>query len=204
MQRALALEWPADPKVRSIADQFMWGDAFLIAPVVHQSDNANQSRAVLLPAGGAPWTCFWKGLVKPAGILQAAAPIEHSPVFVRAGSIVPMGPFMQYTGEIPADPLEVRVYTGADGSFSLYEDDGKSAAPCAHSIIQMNWSHSDGTLTVMARSGSFPGMLTSRTLHIVFVAANHGVGVGLVTNPDITATYTGVQIVCSKSLLHCA
>ena len=203
MQRALAFEWPGMPEYASIADQFLWGEAFLIAPIVSQSDNTNRSRAVILPftpAGLQSWICFWTGehiaATLPGKTFQAHAPINYSPVFVRVGSIVPLGPYLQHTGEHPADPLEIRIYSGADGSFSLYEDDGKSPQPCASSTIQMDWDDGTGTLTVGARVGSFPGMLETRVLHIVLVSEGHGVGVEPFESPDIVTFYTGAMLVC--------
>merc|ERR1712216_839303 len=166
MQRALGMVWPQvlSAVERSIADQFMWGDALMVAPVVSQTANNATTREVLLPAAGAPWTCFWMGLtVAPTkGVLQAAAPIEHSPMFVRAGSIVPLGPYLQHTGEKHADPLEVRVYGGADGTFELYEDDGVSPQPCDSSTITFTYTHAGQKLAIGARKGSFAGMQQQR------------------------------------------
>ena len=111
-----------------VADQFMWGEDILVAPVVQQSDNDARSRNVMLPPG--VWFNFWTlDTINSTDLIpvQIPAPIDESPVFVRAGAILPLGPIKQFTAEKAADPLEVRIYPGADGKFSLYEDDGESA-----------------------------------------------------------------------------
>jgi hypothetical protein len=97
---------------------------------------------------------------------------------VRAGSIVPLGPVMQFATEKPADPIELRVYRGADGTFTLYEDEGDNynyeRGICA--IIPISWNEKSGTLTFGKRKGSFPGMLKARTFRVVWVKPGHGVG----------------------------
>ena len=100
------------------------------------------------------------------------------PIYVRAGSIVPMGPELQYTSEKPADPIELRIYRGADGAFTLYEDDGESYAyeKGAFATIAVAWNEATQTLSIGARKGSFPGMLRERTFNIVLVGKEHGVG----------------------------
>ena len=98
---------------------------------------------------------------------------------VRAGAIVPLGPDLQWTGEKPPDPIELRVYTGADGAFVLYEDegDGYGYEKGAFSRIPLRWDDAHRTLTIGARRGAFPGMLARRTFHVVIVRPGQGVGV---------------------------
>jgi len=196
MQRAVGMVWPQDLSARSIADQFMWGDAFMVAPIVSQAADNATAREVYLPAAGAPWTCFWMGIAIDLRTerIRAAAPIEHSPLFVRAGSIVPMGPYLQHTGEKTADPLEVRVYGGADGTFELYEDDGMSPQPCASSSITFQYTHVDGKMTISARKGSFDGMLEQRTINLVLVGKSHGAGLEPEASPDKVVAYDGSAV----------
>jgi alpha-D-xyloside xylohydrolase len=112
---------------------------------------------------------------------------------VRAGSIVPLGPAMEWSTEKPADPLEVRIYPGADGDFTLYEDenDGYAYTKGAHATIALHWDDAGKTLTLGAREGSFPGMLAKRTLRVVKVGRGHGVGIGESETADKTAEYAG-------------
>ena len=128
--------------------------------------------------------------------IDTPAPIDHLPLFIRAGSIVPLGPDIEYAAEKPADPLEIRVYRGANGNFTLYEDedDGYAYEKGAYATIPFSWDEASHTLTVGDRSGDFPGMLRSRTLHIVFVSEGHGVGGGLTEAPDKTVSYSGGKL----------
>ncbi|HEV3031909.1 MAG TPA: DUF5110 domain-containing protein, partial [Polyangia bacterium] len=137
------------------------------------------------------------GMPTPGGqAITAAAPIDHLPVYARAGAILPLGPIVQYATEKPADPLELRVYRGADGAFTLYEDenDNYNYETGMFATIPLAWSEMKKTLTIGARAGSFPGMLASRTFNVVFVAANHGVGADETATADKTVTYTGAAV----------
>ncbi len=121
MMRALPLDFRADSSALAVSDEYMFGPAFLVAPVTEpQATNKN----VYLPAGTS-WVNFWSGENFNGGqTVAAAAPLEQMPLFVRAGSIVPLGPSVQFAREKPADPIELRVYRGANGTFTLYEDEG--------------------------------------------------------------------------------
>jgi alpha-D-xyloside xylohydrolase len=107
-----------------------------------------------------------------------------------------MGPIVQYAAEKPADPIEVRVYPGADGSFALYEDenDNYDYEKGMFATVPMTFKDATKTLTIGARQGTFPGMLPSRTFRVVFVAANHGTGVAETATADRTVTYTGASV----------
>jgi alpha-D-xyloside xylohydrolase len=155
--------------VLGIGDQYLFGPSLLVNPVT--APGATR-RSVYLPRG-AGWYDFWTGAYHEGGQrLDAAAPYESLPVYVKAGSIVPMGPELQYTGEKAADPLTIWVYTGADASFELYEDDGVSYGyeKGAYATIPLSWDEARGVLTAGPRAGAFPGMLASRTLRVVFVS----------------------------------
>ena len=132
LMRPLVAEFRQDPEVDTIGDEFLLGPGLLVSPV---TSPGMTRREVYLPRGpslaaratGDGWYDFWTGAFKEAGLrFQAEAPYESLPVFVRAGSILPMGPELQYTAEKPADPLTLWVYTGRDGRFELYGDDGVS------------------------------------------------------------------------------
>lgn len=153
-------------------------------------------RDVYLPAG-TKWYDFWTGETIEGGqTISADAPIDILPLYVRAGSILPMGPFVQYATEKPADPLELRVYPGANGSFTLYEDenDNYNYEKGMYSTIDLSWDEASKTLTIADRKGEFPGMLTSRTIHVVLVDMDHGKGLPITPVPDKTITYKGEEI----------
>ena len=193
IMRPLVMDFRSDVRAQNIADQFLFGPALLVNPVTEPQAT---SRRLYLPDAG--WYDFWTGkLAKGGQSMEAAAPIERIPLFVRAGSILPLGPDIEYASEKSADPLEVRVYRGADGNFTLYEDEGDSYnyEKGAHSTIPFSWDNSSQSLTIGDRTGSFPGMTESRSLHIVFVSEGHGAGGGLTANPDKTVTYSGKKLV---------
>ncbi|UAY50854.1 glycoside hydrolase family 31 protein [Ferruginibacter albus] len=190
--RLLSFDFENDKNVYDIKDEFMYGPAFLAAPV---TDSGMRSRDVYLPKG-TEWIDFWSGEKLGGGqTIHAAAPVERIPVYVHAGSIVPLGPAMQYVDEKATDTIELRIYPGADGKFSLYEDegDGFNYKKGMFSTIDIVWNNKEKTLTIGKRSGSFKGMLLSRKFNIVLVDKNMGTGVH---NDAYTRTvnYTGTQV----------
>lgn len=121
MARLLAFDFAADPEVQDIKDEYMFGPAFLVCPV---TDGGAQSRIVYLPKG-ADWYDYWTNQYYKGGQwIEALAPIDQLPLFVRAGSILPMGPVKQYADEATDAPLTLKVYPGGNASFMLYDDDG--------------------------------------------------------------------------------
>jgi alpha-D-xyloside xylohydrolase len=156
-----------------------------------------KTRKVYLP-GATKWIDFWTGKTFDGGqTITAPAPIEIMPLYVKTGSIIPMGPFLQYTTEKPADPIELRVYTGADASFTLYEDenDNFNYEKGVYATIPIQWNESKQTLTLGKRTGTFPGMLDKRTFRIVWVRDGHGSGLDPEENPDRIIIYQGKQVV---------
>jgi len=148
---------------------------------------------VYLPVG-TQWIDFWTGEKLAGGQnITADAPIEKIPLLVRAGSIIPMGPFVQYAAEKPADPIELRIYPGADGSFTLYEDenDNYDYEKGVHATIVFHWHDAKRQLMMDDRVGSFPGMLQQRTFNVIVVGKDHGTGVDLTGQPDKTVFYDG-------------
>jgi alpha-D-xyloside xylohydrolase len=118
------------------------------------------------------------------------------PLYVRAGSIVPLGPELQYTGEKLADPIELRIYRGADGAFTLYEDDGESYGyeKGEHATTTFTWADGTQKLSIAARTGSFPNMLRERTFNIVLVGKDHGIGKKLAMTADRVVHYNGEAV----------
>lgn len=157
--------------------------------------NTPKTRTVYLPTGTS-WIDFWTGKSLTGGqSIVADAAIETMPLMVRAGAIIPMGPLVQYATEKPADPIELRIYPGADGSFTLYEDQNDSYAyeKGVYATISFAWNNAKHTLTISPRKGSFPGMLKTRTFKIVLVKPTHGVGVEITASPDKTVRYNGTK-----------
>jgi alpha-D-xyloside xylohydrolase len=190
--RGLVMDFRSDARTASIGDQFMFGPAFLVNPVTEPGAN---TRRAYLPK--AKWCDFWTGTsVEGPRTVDAAAPIEKLPLFVRAGSIVPMGPEKEWSTEKPEDPMELRIYRGANGDFTLYEDenDGYNYEKGAYATIQFHWDETKQTLTIAERKGDFPGMLADRSFQVVFVGENHGVGIMPEGKPDKVVHYAGKQI----------
>jgi len=120
--RALWLHFPSDPKSIECADQYMWGPNVMVAPVLEKGAT---TRRVYLPP--CPWFDFWTGeRLEGSREIERVVDLETLPLFVRAGSILPMGPVKQYSAEKVDTPLSLSIYPGADASFLIYEDDGKS------------------------------------------------------------------------------
>jgi len=143
------------------------------------------------------WFDFWTGESLPGGnFIKAPAPIEKMPLYVKAGSIIPMGPYLQYATEKPANPIELRIYRGADGEFTIYEDenDNYNYEKGVYATIPIKWDEAKQTLTIGERSGTFPGMLEKRTFQIVWVKTGHGIGVEPTIKPDKIIKYSGRKI----------
>jgi alpha-D-xyloside xylohydrolase len=163
--------------------------------IVHELSGA-QHRDVYLPGKG-DWYDFWTGQrTTGSQTISVETPLDRIPLYVRAGSILPMGPEIQYVGEKPADPIELRVYRGADGAFTLYEDEGDSYnyEKGAFAQIPMTWNEASQTLTIGDRRGNFPGMLAKRKFQVVWVGSGHGGGEGPIDKPDATVTYEGKAV----------
>jgi len=200
IMRSLAFDFRNDVSVYNIPDQFMFGPAFLVNPVTEQlysgkqnSDSKSKTRNVYLPKS-VKWYDFWTGKTLEGGqTIAADAPIETIPLYIKAGSIVPMGPFLQFATEKPADPIELRIYQGANGQFIIYEDENETYnyEKGLYSTITLSWNDQTRTLTINKREGSFPGMIMKRSFNIILVKENHGVGVGLSDKIDKTIIYTG-------------
>jgi len=192
IQRPLVMDFRKDPAVAEIGDQFMFGPALLVSPVLKEHA---VSRELVLPAG-TTWFDFWTGRKTEGGReVSADAPLDRIPLSVRAGSILPMGPEIEYARQA-TDPIELRIYAGADGAFMLYEDEGDSYRyeQGAHATIPLVWNDATRTLTIGAREGSYKGMPANHTFHVVLVREGHGVGEAVTAKPDKVVKYGGSRM----------
>ncbi len=190
--RPLVMDFRNDQRAQNTGDQFMFGPAFLVNPV---TDPSAATRQLYLP--DARWYDFWTGSTVVGGhTINAIAPLDRLPLYVRAGSILPLGPDEEWSTEKPADPIELRIYRGADGAFNLYEDenDNYNYEKGAYATIPLQWDDAGHTLTIGDRKGQFPGMLESRSFRVVFVSENHGVGVNPADEADKVVQYLGKQV----------
>jgi alpha-D-xyloside xylohydrolase len=190
--RPLVMDFREDVRAQNIGDQFLFGPALLVNPV---TEPGGTTRHLYLPT--AKWYDFWTGAAIQGGhTFDAPSPVDRIPLYVRAGSILPLGPDVEYAAEKSADPIELRVYRGGNGAFTLYEDENDSYdyEKGAYATIPLSWDDATHTLTIGDRIGTFPGMLETRTFRIVFVGENHGIGGRLTENADKTVQYSGKRI----------
>ena len=214
--RALFMDFLNDKQTWNVNNAYMFGKAFLVAPVLHaqytpevQQKNLKEnegwnrdnkktiettlfadftqpkSMKVYLPAD-TRWYNFWTNEAVEGGQnLTVSTTINRIPLFVRAGSIVPFGPEVQYTGEKKWDNLTLCIYPGDNGSFTLYEDEGDNYnyENGAYTEIPMNWNNANKTLTIGARKGEYNGMLQKRQFIVKTIDGN-----------SKTVTYTGKKI----------
>lgn len=191
--RSLPVAFNADRTGYDITDEYMFGDAFLVAPVVTEG---NAARNVYLPSGQ-KWINFWTGETIDGGqTVVNRGSNDQLPLFVKAGSILPWGPDVQYSTEKSWDSLEVRVYPGADGSFILYEDenDNYNYEKGKYTEIPFVWDEAAQTLTIGARKGDFDGMLEKRVFKICKVSTRRGTGDLHETSYHAVVEYTGEAV----------
>jgi alpha-D-xyloside xylohydrolase len=174
MMRPLVFDFASDPDALDIADQYMFGP-LMVAPITRKGASV---RTVYLP-GDTAWIDFWTAQrLKAKTTIVTSAPIDRLPLYVRAGTILPLGPVVQYAEAQKDAPLEIRVYRGANGHFTLYDDSGNGWGyeKGQRATIAFDWNEQTQTLTLGARQGKFPGMKPSREFHIVFVDEKSGIG----------------------------
>jgi alpha-D-xyloside xylohydrolase len=201
IMRSLGFDFRNDDAVKDIPDQYMFGPAFLVNPVTQQlysvpdSKKIAKTRKVYLPKS-TNWYDFWTGKQIEGGkSIDAKATIETMPLYIKAGSIVPMGPYLQYANEKPADPIELRVYAGADADFVIYEDenDNYNYEKGKFATIPLHWNEAAKTLTIGNRQGEFAGMVKDRTFRVVLVNAKNGIGIEPAKTAK-TVQYNGAEV----------
>jgi len=197
IMRAMVMDFGDDRKVESIGDQYMFGPSVLVAPVYSYRA---RSREVYLPE-----TCGWYDLYtgkyySGGQTLNADAPYERMPLFVKEGSIIPVGPAIQFTDEKPADPVTLFVYTGRDCAFTLYEDEGTNYnyEQGRWSSIKFSFENNTGNLKIGERQGEYDGMLRSRTFNIVWITKDKPLTFDPEAHPHTSVNYTGNEITISK------
>ena len=170
IMRPLIMDFGKDRNVFNIGYQFMFGPAIMVNPVyVYKA----RTREVYFPKNNT-WYDFYTGKIESYGgeSKVVSAPYDHIPLYIRAGSIIPYGPLIEYTREKPAENIRLYVYQGNDGKFTLYEDEGinYNYEDGKYAKIEFDYNDSIKTLTINRREGEFPGMLEERIFTIVTVS----------------------------------
>jgi alpha-D-xyloside xylohydrolase len=194
LMRPLVMDFNDDTVAMNQRFEYMFGNAFLVTPITEPDVNEWK---VYLPKS-ATWYNFWTGERFDGGYTtNTPAPMDIIPLFVKSGSIIPMGKFIQFAGQKPEDTLEIRIYQGANGRFELYEDEGDNYnyEKGKFTIVPLSWDNGKSTLTIGAREGAYPGMLDERTFNIVIVNGNRGTGVEVSSTFDKKISYEGKKIV---------
>jgi len=202
IMRSLSFDFRKDKNVYNIPDQYMFGTAFLVNPVTQQlysgkDQNSDvKSRSVYLPEGN-NWFDFWTGQTLKGGqTIDAKSPLDILPLYVKAGSIVPFGPNVEYATQNPGGTLELRVYPGANCEFKIYDDEGDNYnyEKGKMSVINLKWNDKLHKLTISDRMGSFAGMIKKRVFNIVLVKGAHGAGGEITDQADKNIVYEGKTI----------
>lgn len=213
MMRALVMDFASDKKASRLNDEYLFGRNLLVKPVTDALYTWKDSKRrgheiypdlrkaaapvnVYLPKG-TQWFDFWSNEIHEGGqTIQKLCPIDIMPVYVKAGTIMPFGPEVQYSNEKAWDNLEIRVYPGANGSFTLYEDEGDNYnyEKGKFSLIKFNYDDQNRQLTIAPREGNFKGMLKTRKFNVVFVDSQSGSGDQPMKNSK-PVEYNGSQVV---------
>jgi len=205
MMRALMMDFPKDKQALDINDEYMFGKSILVCPVTTPmySKDTNEdfgpvkSRELYLPKGS-DWIDFWIGNKFNGGQkISKETPLDIMPLYIKAGSVLPIGPKVQYALEKKWDNLEIRVYEGGNGQYTLYEDenDNYNYEKGTFSTITFSWDDAKKVLTINDRKGTFPGMLAERKFNIVKVAAGNGIGMETAVKYNQVVNYKGMKVV---------
>jgi len=201
MMRALVMDFPADAYAIKLNDEYMFGKSILVCPVtepMYSKDGKEdfsivKTKNVYLPKGS-DWYDFWTGEKFEGGkTISKETPLDLIPLYVKAGTILPVGPKVQYATEKKWDTLEIRIYEGADGAFTLYEDEGDNYnyEKGMYSVIDFTWNDAKKTLVINDRKGEFPGMLKERKFKLVSVSTNRQ----MLNKTDRTITFRGKKVI---------
>nr|WP_321485391.1 TIM-barrel domain-containing protein [uncultured Draconibacterium sp.] len=193
IMRGLAMDFSDDRRVLNIGDQFMFGQSLLVCPVYEYKAT---KRDVYFPNNGGWYNLYTGEFLAGGQKLSVEAPYERMPLFVREGSIIPIGPEIQYTDEKKGAPIDIYVYTGKDASFKLYEDEGTTYAyeGGEFSTIEFTYSEDTNQLVIAARNGEYPEMIKNREFRIIKVSREQPVAMLGNANNVKTVNYTGDEI----------
>lgn len=212
MMRALMMDFPNDKNALDLNDEYMFGKSVLVSPVTNpmyvkpgvtgrdtiqvEDFSTIKSKETYLPAG-TDWYDFWNGEKLAGGTkVSRQTPLDIIPLYVKAGSIIPFGPSVQYAEEKKWDNLDIRIYPGANGKFVLYEDenDNYNYEKGIYTTIAFEWDDKKKTLKISDRNGSFPGMLDSRKFTFIIVNSSKGGEMNIAAQPDKEVTYSGKRL----------
>ena len=195
MMRALVMDFNGDDNVYDIKDQWMFGPALMACPV---GEYQKYTRNVYLPKQKG-WYDFYTGKYYAGGqTIVADAPYEKIPVFVPEGAILPVGPEMEWSDQKKAELIDLYIYAGKDGQFTIYEDEGTNYnyEKGKYATFDIKYNDAQKTVTIGARKGSFDGMLQKRRFNVILVNTQNGQGVNLAKSPKgKMVKYAGKQVV---------
>lgn len=193
LMRGLAMDFPHDRRVHNIGDQYLFGPSLMVCPVYNYQV---RKRDVYFPDNGGWYNLYSGEYIAGGQKLNVSAPYERMPLFVRAGSILPVGPEIEYTSQMKADPIKLYVYTGADAQFSLYEDEGTNYnyEKGAFANIPMTYDEASKKLTIKAREGEFEGMLKERKFEVIFVSKLRAQTFNPESDKGVVINYNGVAV----------
>ncbi|HEY0652073.1 MAG TPA: TIM-barrel domain-containing protein [Chryseosolibacter sp.] len=205
--RALMMDFPKDRRALEVGNQYMFGKSFLVAPVIEpmikwhattakkkKSDSAFTK--VYLPAG-VQWHNFWSGELYNGGqFVDQALQLDQIPLYVKAGSIIAMGPDVSFATEKKWNELNIHIYEGADAAFTLYEDenDNYNYESGKYTTIEFKWDDRTKTLSIGSRNGAFNGMINNRTFNIILRGRRNNVSNNDTSRTQRSVTYNGNQI----------
>lgn len=213
IMRPLVMDFPSDRKAITLDDEYMFGRSILVCPVteplytkkvegnkgvttVDDVATASKPFGIYLPAG-TKWVDFWTNETLEGGRdVARECPIDLIPLYIKAGSILPLGPKVQYSTEKKWDNLDICVYPGADGEFTLYEDefDNYNYEKGLFSTIRFHWDDATRTLTIDDRQGSYPGMLKQRKFRITLMQPGKPSAETVIKKADKTVRYSGKKL----------
>jgi alpha-D-xyloside xylohydrolase len=194
MMRPLVMDFREDSGAVGQSYEYMFGKSLLISPIIE----ADVERWNVYLPKSANWYDLWTGNFYTGGQnIETDAPLDKIPVYIKEGSIIPLGTVVQYAGEKKWDTLEIRIYEGSDGAFTLYEDEGDNYnyEKGIYATITFKWNDAKKALTISDSEGSFPGMPANRIFNILLISVNKAVGMETGIAYDKKITYTGKEIV---------
>ena len=193
LMRALVMDFADDKNVLDIPDQWMFGPAFMACPVGYYKA---RNRQVYFPKQSGWYDLYSGEFINGGQKLIVDAPYGRIPVYVREGSIIPFGPELQWSDEKPAELINLYVYTGADGQFQLYEDEGTNYnyEKGKYATIDFNYDEATRTLTIGERKGNFKGMLKQRRFNVVVITRDNPRELDLENPAGQMVEYNGKQV----------